>query len=217
MSSRGGAVRLDTTEGPLGRGDGLSLASAVGAEGAIGSGAWIGTDGESSFGVPGATAFFGAAASRGASFAGAAAFFAGAFFGATPASPLVLAAAFFGAAAFLTGLSSSGCTSRTRPWARALRSSMGTKASTRVDWGDLAATLLARQRSNISALVMPSFLASSLTLIFAVATRRYSFDSFPPEDPATLQFAIVLRLCLVRRTFQARSNALFLRAATRHS
>ena len=76
------------------------------------------------------------------------------------------------AAAFLTGFSSSTTTSRTRPANCALRLSIGTKASTSVDCGVLAATLLALHNSNISAFVMPSDFAKSLTLTLLFATRR---------------------------------------------
>jgi hypothetical protein len=76
------------------------------------------------------------------------------------------------AAAFLTGFSSSTTTSRTSPANCALRLSIGTKASTSVDCGVLAATLLALHNSNISALLMPSDFAKSLTLTLLFATRR---------------------------------------------
>ena len=75
-------------------------------------------------------------------------------------------------ATFLAGFSSSTTTSRTRPANCALRLSIGTKASTSVDCGVLAATLLALHNSNISAFVMPSDFAKSLTLTLLFATRR---------------------------------------------
>jgi hypothetical protein len=86
----------------------------------------------------------------------AAAFFAGA------ASP----EAAFLAAAFLTGLASSGCSSRVSPSRTARRSSRSACASiSELDWF-FTPTPMTSHSDNSSALVIPSFLASSCTRMF---------------------------------------------------
>jgi hypothetical protein len=52
---------------------------------------------------------------------------------------------------------------------------MSAKAGTSVEDGPFTSIMFALARSTNSALLMPSFFASSLTLIFAVATQSQSF------------------------------------------
>jgi hypothetical protein len=86
------------------------------------------------------------------------------------AGAAALAAAAFFAEAFFTGLTSSGCSSRVNPSRTARRSSRSACASMRVLEWVFTPTPIASHSAIISALVIPSFLASSCTRMFFAKT-----------------------------------------------
>ena len=150
-----------------------------------------------------------AAAGFGAAFLAAAFFFGAA---------LLVAAFFFAAAfffvAFLTGLGSSGCSSRVRPSRSARRRSMSAYASWSDEEGPFAATPAVPARSSTSALVIPSSLASSWILIFFAATFRFNLPcrSFPH-----VASRIAATSSCVTAERQARANWFLAIAASRHA
>jgi hypothetical protein len=134
---------------------GTSIVSAGSAMFAIVSGTWTmdsSSSGELEGGVAVAAAA-GAGVAAGASSAASA-----------PGSAVFLAPAFL--AAFLTGLGSSGCSSRISPSRSALRRTRSAWASMMLDEWVLTPMPRSRQRSRHSLLVSPSSLASSCTRSF---------------------------------------------------
>ena len=133
----------------------------------------------------------GSAASGAAAFAGAA----------------FLAAAFFGAA-FLTGLGSSGCSSRLSPSRSARRVTMSAYASASDDDGPFAATPSTPHRSRTSAFVIPSSFASSWILIFLAATLSIQPFTvvFASQMPESLRISFVLVVDVTAATFSDRPH-----------
>ena len=150
-------------------GVGSTTATGRGAGGGVGAA----TGSTSTTGTTGSTTggsgLSSASTTAGAAFL-AAAFFTGAASVAASVGSTALAAAAFLAADFLTGLTSSGCSSRVNPSRTARRSSRSACASMRVLECVFTPTPIVSHSAIISALVIPSFLASSCTRMFFAKT-----------------------------------------------
>jgi len=155
---------------------GAATGSATRSGAGSGFGAGAGS-GSTTAGVTGVGSGFGSTSGAGAAAFLAAAFFAGAGAAASVSAPsaavsegaAALAAAFL-AAVFLTGLGSSGCSGRVSPSRTARRSSRSAWASISVLEWVLTPTPICSHNAIISALVIPSFLASSCTRMFFAKT-----------------------------------------------